>query len=114
MYNGSGHDQTTTAYSVTNESSGTGYTAAGPALSSATQTTDNTNHVSFYDFADVTISNSSITATDCLIYSDTVTTPTANVSLYVGDFGGSRTTSSGDFVLTMPAATFGAAIIRFA
>lgn len=114
LYNGSGHSQTTTQYSVTNEASGTGYTAGGNLMSGASQTTDNTNHVSFYDWNDTSWAASTITATDCLLYDDTITTPSANVAIYIGDFGGSRSTSSGVFQLTLPSNTFNTALVRIA
>ena len=114
LYNGSGHDQNTGAYTVTNEASGTGYTAGGVAASGAAQATDTTNHVSYYDWADPSWASSTITATDIMLYDDTVTTPTANVSVYIGDFGGSRSTSSGTFQITLPSATYSTALVRFA
>ena len=59
----------TTAYSTSNEVSGTGYTAAGAALTSVTPTTSGTT--AFCDFSDLTFSSSTITANGALIYNDT-------------------------------------------
>ena len=114
LYNGSGHNQNTGAYTVTNEASGTGYSAGGANMSGAAQATDTTNHVSHYDWNDVSWTTSTITATDCLLYDNTVTTPTANVSIYVGDFGGSRSTSGGTFQLTLPTAAYNTSLVRLA
>jgi hypothetical protein len=114
LYNGSSHDQNTGAYTTVNEASGTGYTAGGATASGATQATDTTNNVSYYDFNDVSWATSTITATDVLLYDDTVASPTANVSIYVGDFGGSRSTSAGTFQLTLPSANYNTALLRIA
>ena len=43
---------TTTAYSATNEVSGTGYTAGGATLSSQAVAFDSTNQVAYFDAAD--------------------------------------------------------------
>jgi len=114
LYAGQSHNQNTTAYTTTGEVSGTNYTAKGNTLSSASQSTDTSNNVSFYDFADTQWASSTITADSCLIYSDTVSSPTADVSIYVGDFGGSKSSSSGTFSVVMPAAAYNTAIIRIA
>ena len=115
LYNGSGHDANTTAYTATNESSGTGYTAKGVVMSGVVQSTDTTNNVSFLDWTtDPSFATSTITATDCLIFDDTVTTPATDASCYVGDFGGSRSSSGGTFTIVLPGATFSTAVIRLA
>ncbi len=114
LYNGSSHDQNTGAYTTVNEASGTGYTAGGATAAGESQATDTSNHASYYDWNDVTWATSTITATDVLLYDDTVTTPTANVSIYVGDFGGSRSTSAGTFQLTLPSAAYNTALVRLA
>ncbi len=116
LYSGASHNQNTTAYTTTDEAdaSGTNYTAKGNTLSGATQATDTSNHVSHYDFNDTSWSSASITADSCLIYSDTVTSPTADVSIYVGDFGGSKSSSSGTFSVVFPTAGYNTSIIRIA
>tara|TARA_R110002012_G_scaffold28010_14_gene88832 strand:+ start:525 stop:956 length:432 start_codon:yes stop_codon:yes gene_type:complete len=114
LYAGQSHNQNTTAYTTTGEASGTNYTAKGNTLSGATQATDTSNHVSHYDFNDTSWSSATITADSCLIYSDTVTSPTADVSIYVGDFGGSKSSSSGTFSVVFPAAAYNTSIIRIA
>jgi hypothetical protein len=60
-------DATTTAYSVTNEVSGTGYSAGGNTLTiSANPASSGTT--AFLDFADTTWSTATITARGALIY----------------------------------------------
>ena len=113
LYSGQSHDQNTGAYTTTGQVSGSGYTAGGATMSGASQTTDTTNHVSFYDWNDVSFSSSTITATSCLVYDDTVTS-VADVSIYVGDFGGSKSSSSGTFSVVLPAAAYNTALVRIA
>lgn len=114
LYSGQSHDQNTGAYTTTGQVSGSGYTAGGATMSGASQTTDTTNHVSFYDWNDVSWSSSTITADSCLVYDDTVSSPTADVSIYIGDFGGSKSSSSGTFSVVLPAAAYNTALVRIA
>jgi hypothetical protein len=97
----------TTAYSATNEVSGTGYTAKGAALTNVNPTTSGTT--AFTDFADLTFSSSSITARGALIFNDTASGDPAVCAL---DFGGDKTSSSGDFTIQFPTADASNAIIR--
>jgi hypothetical protein len=115
LYDGSSHNQNSGAYTSTNESSGTGYTPGGTDMGDFTQTTDTTNHVSYLDNAtDPSWATSTITATDCLIYRSGGTLPVANASVYVGDFGGSKSSSAGTFTVVLPASAYNTAIIRLA
>ena len=115
LYSGSSHNANTTQYSSTAEAPSTGgYTAKGATMAGATQSTDTTNNVSFYDWNDVAWTTSTITATDCLVFADNITTPTADVAIYIGDFGGSRSSSSGTFTVTLPSATYNTALVRIA
>ena len=59
----------TTAYSSSNEVSGTGYTATGSALTNISPSLDGTTGIT--DFNDLTFSSATITARGCLIYNDT-------------------------------------------
>ena len=103
-------NENTTAYSTTNESSGTGYTAGGQVLTISTYPTLS-NSVAFISFATVTWPVTSITARGALIYkADGVTNP----AIAVLDFGENKTTSSGNFVINFPLANFQNAIIRSA
>ena len=58
----------TTAYTTSNEVSGTGYSAKGAALTNVTPTTSSTTALT--DFADVTFGSSTITARGALIFND--------------------------------------------
>ena len=102
-------DASTTAYSVTNEVSGTGYSAGGNTLTiSANPTTSGTT--AFLDFADTTWSSATITARGALIYQSGGSNP----AVAVLDFGADKTSTAGDFTIQFPAAAAGTAIIRIA
>ena len=105
---------TTTAFSSSNESSGTNYsggsslTSIDPALSSTT---------AVCDFSNLTFSNVSVTARGALIYNSTPNTTSislTNPAVCVLDFGGDITATAGDFLITFPAAGASTAIIRLA
>ena len=98
----------TTAYTTSNEVSGTGYTATGAALTSVTPTTSGTT--AFCDFADLTFSSSTITANGALIYNDTQ----ADKAVCTLAFGGDKTSTAGDFTIQFPTADASNAIIRIA
>lgn len=99
----------TTAYSATNEASGTGYSAGGGTLTNVTPTTSGTTALT--DFADLTFSSATITANGALIYNDTASGDPAVVVLA---FGGDKSSSAGDFTIQFPAADASNAIIRIA
>jgi|TARA_R110000822_G_scaffold78583_1_gene188228 hypothetical protein len=98
----------TTAYTSSNEASGTNYSATGSVLTSVTPTTDGTTAIC--DFSDLTFSNVSITARGALIYNDTQ----ADKAVCVLDFGGDKTATAGDFTISFPTANASSAIIRIA
>jgi|TARA_X000001388_G_scaffold73794_1_gene65909 hypothetical protein len=100
-------DATTTAYSTSNEVSGSGYSAGGETLTSTTVSTDGTT--AFFDAADPTWTSASFTARGALIYNST----NGNKAIAVLDFGGDFTVSSGTFQIVFPAAG-ASAIIRIA
>ena len=102
----------TTAYTTSNEVSGTGYTAAGNTLTNVTPTTSSTTALT--DFADTTWSSSTITARGALIYNSSTTAGSANRAVVVLDFGADKTSTNGDFVIQFPAAGASTAIIRIA
>ena len=91
-------DASTTAYTATNEASGTGYSAGGGTLTNVTPTSSGTT--AFTDFADLTFSSATITARGCLIYNDT----DSDKAVAVLDFGGDKTSTNGDFTIQFPAA----------
>jgi hypothetical protein len=96
----------TTAYTTTNEVSGTGYTATGAALVNISPVV--AQNVAFVDFNDVTFSTATITASAALIYNTT----NSSKAVVVLDFGGSKTSTNGDFTIQFPAANSTSAIIR--
>jgi len=98
----------TTAYSTTNEISGTGYTAGGNTLTRVDPSSSGTT--GFTDFADTTWSTATITARGALIYNDT----DSDKAVAVLDFGADKTSTSGDFTIQFPAADASNAIIRIA
>lgn len=98
----------TTAYSATNEITGTGYTAGGNTLTSVSPTTSGTT--AFVDFADTTWSASTITANGALIYNSN----SSNAAVVVLAFGSDKSSSNGDFVIVFPTANATDAIIRIA
>lgn len=116
-------DANTTAYSATNEVTGTNYTAGGNSLvNQGVVTSNNTasTGTGYTDFADSTWTNATITARGALIYNSTpsansnANTSLTNASVAVLDFGSDKTSTAGDFTIVFPAATNTAAIIRIA
>ena len=99
---------TTTAYSTTNEVSGTGYTAGGNTLTVVAPTTSGTT--AFLDFANTTWATATITARGALIYQS----GGANPAVAVLDFGADKTSTAGDFTIQFPTADASNAIIRIA
>ena len=99
----------TTAYTATNEVSGTGYTATGETLTNVTPTTSGTSGIT--DFSDVSWTSSTITANGALIYNDTAA---GDPSVVVLAFGSDKSSSGGTFTVSFPAAAAGTAIIEIA
>lgn len=99
---------TTTAYSATNEVSGSGYTAGGNTLTNVTPTSSSTT--AYTDFADTTWSTATITARGALIYNST----NADRAVAVLDFGADKSSTAGDFTIVFPTADASNAIIRIA
>ena len=105
----------TTAYSATNEVSGTGYTAGGGTLTPVDPTSSGTT--ALLDFVDETWSTATITARGALIYNTTPNTTSialTNPAVVVLDFGGDKTSTAGDFTVVFPTADSSNAIIRIA
>lgn len=103
----------TTDYSTTNEVVGTGYTAGGTTLTNIDPATSGTT--AFIDFADATWPSATITAAGALIYNTTSDGGTSTTdAVAVISFGGDKTSTNGDFVVSMPTADASNAIIRIA
>jgi O-acetylhomoserine/O-acetylserine sulfhydrylase-like pyridoxal-dependent enzyme len=88
----------TTAYSTTNEITGTGYTAGGVALSS--KTVDTSGTTAYFDSADPSWTSATFTANGALIYNDT----NSDKAIAVLAFGGDFTVAGGTFQIVFPAA----------
>ena len=99
----------TTAYTTTNQVTGTNYTAGGSALTNVAPTSGGTT--GFTDFADLTFGTATVTARGCLIYNDTAS---GDPSVATIDFGGDKASTAGDFTIVFPAAAASTAIIRIA
>ena len=99
----------TTAYTTSNEVSGTNYTAKGQALTNVTPTSSSTTALT--DFSDETFSNVTLTARGALIFNDSAS---GDPAVCVLDFGSDKSASSGDFTVVFPAADSSNAIIRIA
>ena len=99
----------TTAYTTSNEVSGTNYTAKGQALTNVTPTSSSTTALT--DFTDETFSNVTLTARGALIFNDSAS---GDPVVCVLDFGSDKSASSGDFTVVFPAADSSNAIIRIA
>ena len=95
----------TSAYSNTNEVSGTGYSAGGQALTNLGVAIS--SNIGFVDFDNEKLTSATITARYGLIYKNS-----SNEAVLVLDFGGNKTSTNGDFEVVFPAASNSAAIIR--
>jgi hypothetical protein len=102
----------TTAYSTTNESSGTGYTAGGVVLTSVTPVLviDPVTGVKVVvsTFANPTIYSVAITYRQALIYNSSK----ANRAVAVFIFDSDRVINSGDVTFQMPAPNASSALLR--
>ena len=99
----------TTAYTTSNEVTGTNYTAGGNTLTRVNPATSGTT--AFTDFADTTWSSSTITARGAMIYNDTAA---GNPAVVILDFGSDKSSTAGDFQIVFPTADATNALIRIA
>ena len=99
----------TTAYTSSNEVSGTNYTAKGNSLTNVDPSTSGTTALT--DFADTSWSSSTITARGGLLFNDSASGDPSGLVL---DFGADKSSSSGTFTVQFPAADASNAIIRIA
>ena len=102
---------TTTAFTTSQEASGTNYTSGGGTLVNVTPSATGTTAVT--DFNDLTFSTATVTARGCMIYNTNASGAT-NASVACIDFGGDKTSTAGDFTIVFPAAAASTAIIRIA
>ena len=99
----------TTAYTSSNEISGTNYTAKGESLTRIDPTTSGTT--AYTDFADVSWTTATFSAMGAMIFNDSASGDPAVVIL---DFGALKTATAGTFTVAFPAADASNAIIRIA
>ena len=111
------YNEDTTNYSdVTgnsDEASGTGYTATGSAITGPSISLS--GDTAIVDFTDVVFTSATISADGCIIYN----TDASNKAICVIDFGGTKTSTNGDFTVEFPPSGGGSpdssnAIIRIA
>ena len=101
-------DASTTAYSATNEASGTGYTAGGNTLTRIDPASSGTT--AFVDFADSQWTTATFTARGMLIYNST----DGNKAVSTHDFGADKSVTAGTFTIQFPTADATNAILRLA
>jgi len=89
--------------SVTNEVSGTGYTATGASLASVTWSYNTSTNVYTLDAADTSWTSSTITARYAVIYDSTPATDATRPLIAYVDFGADVISSAGTFTITWDA-----------
>ena len=90
---------------ITNEVTGTGYTAGGMDLGTVTVTQDNTNNRALADAADPVWTGATITARGAVIYKKVGTAATDRLVMYL-DFGSDVTSTAADFTIALNSAGF--------
>ena len=98
----------TTAYSSSNEVSGSGYAAGGAVLAGYAAALS--GGVAYLDFADPSWPDATINARGALIYNASK----ANRAVAAFDFGGDVISTAAAFTVELPAATSSTAVIRIA
>jgi hypothetical protein len=96
-------NEATTAYSASNEVTGTGYVAGGAVMTGVTVGSE--GFTAYVDFDNV-VFGAAVTARCALIYNSSK----ANRAIAVLDFGSDKT--SANFTITMPSNTASSALIR--
>jgi hypothetical protein len=114
MYtNSASFNAATTAYTTSNEVTGTNYTAGGGTLTRVDPSSSGTTALT--DFADLTFSSATVTARGALIYNTTTGSGSGTTdTVVVLDFGSDKTSTAGDFTIQFPTANASDAIIRIA
>ena len=98
---------TTTAFSTTNESSGTNYTSGGATIANVAVAVSGT--VAYVDFDDVSFSSATISdAAGALIYNSSA----SDRAIAVIDFGSTKSVSAGTLTISLPSASASTALIR--
>jgi hypothetical protein len=100
---------TTTAYTTTNEITGTGYTAGGNTLAVSVSPTSS-GTTAYLSFTDTSWTTATFTCRGALIYNST----NSNKAVAVFDFGSDKQVIGGTFTITFPTADSTSAVIRIA
>jgi hypothetical protein len=88
---------------ITNEVTGTGYTAGGATLTSTVVTNDLTNDRTKFSSANPSWATATITARGAVIYKSRGGAATADELVCYLDFGSDQTSTAGTFTVTCPA-----------
>lgn len=88
---------------ITNEVSGTGYTAGGATLANKTVVVDNTNNWMKFDADDPSWSTATITARAAVYYKSRGGASSADELIMYQDFGSDITATAGTFLITLAA-----------
>jgi hypothetical protein len=100
-------DSSTTVYTTSNEVVGAGYTAGGGTLVNATGSPFLSGTTAFIDFDDYTWTSATISAAGALIYNSSK----SNKAVAVLSFGGTFSSTAGNFTVSFPAATSSTAVL---
>jgi len=103
-------NDTTTAYSTSNEVPSTGNYSAGGNTLTVSAVPQASSTTAILDFDNTTWSSATITANGALIYNST----NSDTAVAVLAFGGDKTSTAGDFTVVFPAFDASNAIIRIA
>lgn len=90
--------------SVTNEVSGTGYSAGGVTLTNVVQSYTGATNVWAFDADDASWTNASFTARYAVVYDSTPSTDATRPLLTYVDFGGDQTVNGANFTIQWDAA----------
>ena len=96
----------TTAYTTTNEVTGSGYTAGGEVLTPTTILSDTEDNTAYLSFANVTWTPANFTCRGALVYNSTT-----NAAVFVLNFGSDKTATT-SFTVQFPTANSTSAILR--
>jgi len=99
-------NESTTAYSTTNEVVGTGYTAGGVTITGVS--VNSSEYTAYVSFNNPSWTSASFTARAALIYNSSK----AGRSIAVLDFGADKTVSGNTFTITLPTNSAADALIR--
>lgn len=95
----------------TDETSGTGYTAGGTALTNVDPVVSSPS--AYTNFSpNPSWTSATFSTTGCMIYNATQNGDLANAAVSVHDFGGTQTVTAGTFTVVMPVAAVGTAILQ--